>query len=154
VGAEHAPLAGAGGCATALIRRIRRPPSRQRANSTKHGQRSCRHAEQSLEQHSESVNGLLTLGADPAGLIAGTNSGSRGEHGTGCVFASRHRRLRQSPRTPTIRGGLSASAAATDATLAAYIAAESVDPSSAIGLAVNIVTAAVQYGLVTQLQAF
>jgi hypothetical protein len=99
------------------------------------------------------VNGLLTLGADPASLISGTNLAPTANT---ALDAFRAAAIADSAVTkdPNNPGGLSASAAATDATLAAYIAAESVDPSSAIGLAVNIVTAAVQYGLVAQLQAF
>jgi hypothetical protein len=42
----------------------------------------------------------------------------------------------------------------TNAALGSYIASEASDPESAIGIAVNIVVDAVQYGLVAQLQAF
>ena len=42
----------------------------------------------------------------------------------------------------------------TNAALGSYIASEASDPESAIGIAVNIVVDAIQYGLVAQLQAF
>ncbi len=99
------------------------------------------------------LSGLLTLGADPTSLISGSNLSPAANT---ALEAFRAAAIADSAvaKDPNDPGGLSSSAAASDATLGAYIAAESVDPSSAIGLAVNIVTAAVQYGLVTQLQSF
>jgi hypothetical protein len=99
------------------------------------------------------LSGLLTLGADPTSLISGSNLAPAANTALDAFRAAAvaDSAVAKDPNDP---GGLSSSAAASDATLGAYIAAESVDPSSAIGLSVNIVTAAVQYGLVTQLQAF
>ena len=98
-------------------------------------------------------NGLLTLAADPASLISGSNLAAAANTALDAFRAAAvaDSAVAKDPNNP---GGLSSSAASNDATLGGYIAAESVDPSSAIGLAENIVTAAVQYGLVTQLKAF
>ena len=100
-------------------------------------------------------NGLLTLGTDPQSLISGSGIGT--DAATVALLqayanaAIADAAVAKDANDP---GGLTAAQAASNATLGGYIAAESSDPSSAIGLAVNIVTDAVQYGLVAQLQAF
>jgi hypothetical protein len=139
--------------ATALIRRIAALLPGSVRNSTNTANAVAGTPSSPSSNIPNPVNGLLTLGADPASLIAGTNLAPAANTALDAFRAAAvaDSAVAKDPNNP---GGLSASAAATDATLAAYIAAESVDPSSAIGLAVNIVTAAVQYGLVTQLQAF
>ena len=58
------------------------------------------------------------------------------------------------PASAADPGGLTASTAANNGTLGAYIATNGVNPGSAIGIAVNIVTDAIQYNLVAELQAF
>jgi hypothetical protein len=99
------------------------------------------------------LSGLLTLGADPASLFSGTNLAPAANT---ALEAFRAAAIADSAvaKDANDPGGLSSSAAADNPTLGAYIASESGDPSSAIGLAANVVRAAVQYGLVTQLQAF
>ncbi len=100
-------------------------------------------------------NGLLVLGADPSSLLSGANIGA--DAATAALlqaYANAAIADSATAKGPNDPGGLTAAQAASSATLGAYIASESVDPSSAIGIASNIVTYAVQYGLVTQLQAF
>ena len=100
-------------------------------------------------------NALLTLGSVPASLISGTNIGIDAATQTLlAAYAAAAVADSAQPASAVDPGGLTAAAAANNATLGAYIAVEAVDPSSAIGIAVNIVTDAVRYGLVTQLQAF
>ena len=100
-------------------------------------------------------NALLTLGANPSSLLSGASIGTDAAT-TALLTAYRNAAIADSstPAGPNDPGGLTATAAASLATLGAYISPESIDPSSAIGIASNIVTYAVQYGLVAQLQAF
>jgi hypothetical protein len=100
-------------------------------------------------------NGLLTLGADPQSLISGANIGTDAAT-TALLQAYANAAIADAavPKDPNNPGGLTAAQAASNPTLGAYIASESSDTSSAIGLAVNIVVDAVQYGLETQLKAF
>ena len=95
------------------------------------------------------------LGADPSSLLSGASIGT--DAATQALlqaYANAAIADSATPAGPNDPGGLTAAQAASLATLGAYIASESVDPSSAIGIASNIVTYAVQYGLVAQLQAF
>lgn len=139
--------------ATALIRRIAALLPGSVRNSTNTANAVPGTASSPTSDIPNPLNGLLTLGADPTSLISGTNLSPAANS---ALDAFRAAAVADSavPADPNDPGGLSSSAAADNATLSAYIAAESVDPSSAIGIAVNIVTAAVQYGLVTQLKAF
>jgi hypothetical protein len=101
-------------------------------------------------------NGLLTLGAAPASLLSGTNIGTDAATQTllAAYAAAAVADSAESASDGVDPGGLTAAQAASTATLGAYIADNAVNPSSAIGIAVNIVNDAVQYGLVAQLQAF
>ena len=139
--------------ATALIRRIAALLPGSVRNSTNTANAVSGTASSPSSDIPNPLNGLLTLGADPTSLISGTNLSPASNT---ALDAFRAAAVADSavPTDPNDPGGLSSTAAADNATLSAYIAAESVDPSSAIGIAVNIVTAAVQYGLVTQLKAF
>ena len=139
--------------ATALIRRIAALLPGSVRNSTNTANAAPGTTSSPSSDIPNPLNGLLTLGADPTSLISGTNLSPAT---SSALDAFRAAAVADSavPADPNDPGGLSSTAAADNATLSAYIAAESVDPSSAIGIAVNIVTAAVQYGLVTQLKAF
>ena len=100
-------------------------------------------------------NALLTLGTNPSSLLSGSGIGT--DAATQALLqAYSNAAIADSatPAGPNDPGGLTATQAASLATLGAYIASESIDPSSAIGIASNIVTYAVQYGLEAQLQAF
>jgi hypothetical protein len=98
-------------------------------------------------------NGLLTLGADPSSLFSGSNladsSGTALEAFRAAAIADA-----AVPVSAADPGGLTAAAAANNGTLGAYIASNAVSPGSAIGIAVNIVTDAVQFNLESLLQAF
>ena len=100
-------------------------------------------------------NALLTLGTDPASLLSGTGIGT--DTATQALLtayanaAIADSALAASAIDP---GGLTTAQAASAGTLGVYIATNATNPSSAIGIAVNIVTDAVQYGLETQLKAF
>jgi hypothetical protein len=100
-------------------------------------------------------NALLVLGANPSSLLSGANIGTDAAT-QALLTAYTNAAIADSatPAGPNDPGGLTATQAASLATLGAYIASESIDPSSAIGIASNIVTYAVQYGLETQLHAF
>jgi hypothetical protein len=100
-------------------------------------------------------NGLLTLGADPQSLISGGSIGTDAAT-TALLQAYANAAIADAavPKDPNNPGGLTAAQAASNATLGAYIASEASDTSSAIGLAINIVVDAVQYGLEAQLQSF
>jgi hypothetical protein len=139
--------------ATALIRRIAALLPGSVRNSTNTANAVSGTASSPSSDIPNPLNGLLTLGADPTSLISGTNLSPASNT---ALDAFRAAAVADSavPTDPNDPGGLSSTAAADNATVSAYIAAESVDPSSAIGIAVNIVTAAVQYGLVAQLKAF
>ena len=100
------------------------------------------------------LNGLLTLGADPGSLISGSNlapaAGTALEAFRAAAIADTF-----SPAALTgDPGGLTPAQAASNGTLGAYLAGKGVDPGSAVGIAVNVVTDAVQFNLVSQLQAF
>ena len=100
-------------------------------------------------------NALLVLGTNPSSLLSGSGIGT--DAATQALLAAYSNAAiadAATPAGPNDPGGLTATQAASLATLGAYIASESIDPSSAIGIASNIVTYAVQYGLVAQLQAF
>jgi hypothetical protein len=139
--------------ATALIRRIAALLPDSVRNSTNTANAAPGTPSSPSSDIPNPLNGLLTLGADPTSLISGTNLSAASNT---ALDAFRAAAVADSavPTDPNDPGGLSSTAAADNATLSAYVAAESVDPSSAIGIAVNISTAAVQYGLVTQLKAF
>jgi hypothetical protein len=139
--------------ATALIRRIAALLPDSVRNSTNTANAIPGSPSSPSSNVPNPANGLLILGVDPASLISGTNLAPAA---SSALEAFRTAAVADSavPADPNDPGGLSTSAAANNATLSAYIADEAVDPSSAIGLAANIVTAAVQYGLVTQLHAF
>ena len=100
-------------------------------------------------------NALLTLGTNPSSLLSGSGIGTDAAT-QALLLAYSNAAIADSatPAGPNDPGGLTATQAASLATLGAYIASESIDPSSAIGIASNIVTYAVQYGLEAQLQAF
>ncbi len=101
------------------------------------------------------LNGLLVLGQDPSSLISGANIGTDAAT-QALLTAYRNAAIADSavPKAGTDPGGLTAIQAASLGTLGSYLAVEGSDPSSAVGLAVNIVTDAIQYGLVAQLQAY
>jgi hypothetical protein len=101
-------------------------------------------------------NGLLTLGTTPASLLSGTGIGTDAAT-QALLTAYANAAIADSAESASDGvdpGGLTAAQAASNATLGAYIASNAVNPSSAIGIAVNIVTDAVQYGLEAQLKAF
>jgi hypothetical protein len=98
------------------------------------------------------LNGLLTLGADPASLISGTDLAA-----SGTALEAFRTAVISDASAPTGVGlapGLSSTAGASNANLGAYLAQWAVDPSSAVGIADNIVIAAIEYNLVAQLTAF
>jgi hypothetical protein len=107
------------------------------------------------------LNGLLTLGADPSSVIAGSNFAASGT----ALAAYRAAAIADAlgpagraaaiadasvPTRPGFAPGLSATAAASNATLGDYLATWAVDPSSALGIADNIVTCAYEQSCVSQ----
>ena len=100
-------------------------------------------------------NALLTLGTDPASLFSGTGIGTdTATQALLTAYANAAIADSALPASTIDPGGLTTAQAASAGTLGVYIATNATNPSSAIGIAVNIVTDAVQYGLETQLQAF
>jgi hypothetical protein len=97
------------------------------------------------------TNGLLTVGADPGGLLSGTNllgvSGGAIDTSVTALDAYRAAAISDAagPQGPGLPPGLSPSASLS--TLGGYISTWATNPASAIGLADNVVNYAVKAGL-------
>ena len=157
-GPSTLPSVGQQNASAALIRAIAAglPGSVRNSQNTANATPGTPAAPSSGANLPNAANGLLTLGSAPASLLSGTNVGTDAATQTllAAYAAAAVADSAESASDGIDPGGLTAAQAANTAQLGAYIANNAVNPSSAIGIAVNIVQDAVQYGLVAQLQAF